>query len=81
MIGIAIVEDDVTYSNQLEGYLHYEDELKTDGENDVTTKGDKRYHGWGIKSIRYTADRYDGAVYINTDNNWFDIKIAIPKKV
>ena len=59
---------------------YYEDELKTDGENYVTTKGDKRYHGWGIKSIRYTADRYDGAVYINTDNNWFDIKIAIPKK-
>ena len=59
---------------------YYEDELKTDGENYVTTKHDKRYHGWGIKSIKYTADRYDGAVYINTDNNWFDIKIAIPKK-
>lgn len=59
---------------------YYEDTLKTDGENYVTTKRDKRYHGWGIKSIKYTADRYDGAVYINTDNNWFDIKIAIPKK-
>lgn len=59
---------------------YYEDELKTDGKNYVTTKRDKRYHGWGIKSIKYTADRYDGAVYINTDNNWFDIKIAIPKK-
>ncbi len=33
-----------------------------------------------IKSIKYTADRYDGAIYINTENNWFDIKIAIPKK-
>ena len=59
---------------------YYEDQLKIDGENYVTTKRDKRYHGWGIKSIKYTADRYDGAVYINTDNNWFDIKIAIPKK-
>ena len=59
---------------------YYEDELKTDGKNYVTTKRDKRHHGWGIKSIKYTADRYDGAVYINTDNNWFDIKIAIPKK-
>ena len=59
---------------------YYEDELKTDGENYVTTKRDKRHHGWGIKSIKYTADRYDGAVYINTENNWFDIKIAIPKR-
>lgn len=59
---------------------YYEDALETDGENYVTTKRDKRHHGWGIKSIKYTADRYDGAVYINTDNNWFDIKIAIPKK-
>lgn len=59
---------------------YYEDELKTDGENYVTTKDDGSNHGWGIKSIKYTANRYDGAVYINTDNNWFDIKIAIPKR-
>lgn len=59
---------------------YYEDKLQTEDGNYVTTKRDKRHHGWGIKSIKYTADRYDGAVYINTDNNWFDIKIAIPKK-
>ena len=58
---------------------YYEDMLETDGENYLSTKRDKRYHGWGIKSIKYTANRYDGAVYINTDNHWFDIKIAIPK--
>ena len=34
--------------------------------------------GYGIKSIKYTADRYDGAVYISAKDNWFDIKIAIP---
>ena len=44
----------------------------------MSTKGDVRNHGYGIKSIKYTADRYDGAVYINADNHWFDIKIAIP---
>lgn len=59
---------------------YYEDRLEIDGENYLTTKDDKKYHGYGIKSIKYTADKYDGAVYINTDNNWFDIKIAIPKK-
>ena len=60
---------------------YYEDILELDGENYLSTKRDKKFHGYGIKSIRYTADRYDGAVYINTDNNWFDIKIAIPIKM
>lgn len=59
---------------------YYEDTLNTDGETYFTTKRDKKHHGYGIKSIKYTADRYDGAVYINSDNNWFDIKIAIPQK-
>ena len=59
---------------------YYEGILKIDGEDYLTTKQNKSYHGYGIKSIKYTADKYDGAVYINTDNNWFDIKIAIPKK-
>jgi hypothetical protein len=59
---------------------YYENALMSDGENYLTTKNNKKIHGYGIKSIRYTADRYDGAVYINSDNNWFDIKIAIPKK-
>lgn len=59
---------------------YYEGVLKTDGKDYLTTKNDKKYHGYGIKSIKYTVDKYEGAVYINTDNNWFDIKIAIPKK-
>lgn len=59
---------------------YYEGDIKTDGGEYLTTKLDKKYHGYGIKSIRYTADRYDGAVYINTENNWFDMKILIPIK-
>ena len=59
---------------------YYEGDLIMEGEDYLTTKENKKNHGYGIKSIKYTADRYDGAVYINTDNNWFDIKIAIPKR-
>ena len=72
--------------SQLNGFAmirienYYEDVLELDGEDYLSTKRDKKQHGYGIKSIRYTADRYDGAVFINTDNNWFDIKIAIPIK-
>ena len=59
---------------------YFEGDIKTEEGEYLTTKSDKKYHGYGIKSIRYTADRYDGAVYINTDNNWFDMKILIPIK-
>lgn len=59
---------------------YYEGDLKIDGDDYLTTKGDAVFHGYGIKSIKYTVQRYDGAVYINTDNNWFDLKIAIPKR-
>ena len=58
---------------------YYEGEIKSDGQNYFSTKKDPIFHGYGIKSIKYTAHRYDGAVYINTDDHWFDIKIAIPK--
>lgn len=59
---------------------YYEAQLRIDGEDYLTTKEDEKHHGYGIKSIKYTADKYDGVVHINADNNWFDIKIAIPKK-
>lgn len=59
---------------------YFEGNLKTEEGEYLTTKSDKKYHGYGIKSIKYTADRYDGAVYINTENNWFDMKILIPIK-
>ena len=44
----------------------------------VTSKKDKRFHGYGIKSIKHTVTRYDGVVSINTENNWFELKIIIP---
>lgn len=43
-----------------------------------TTKKDKRFHGYGIKSIQYTVNKYDGAVDIDTKENWFNLKILIP---
>lgn len=46
----------------------------------ATTKKDKKYHGYGMKSIRYTVNKYGGAVTIDTKENWFDLKILIPIK-
>ena len=46
----------------------------------LTTKKEKEFHGYGIKSIRYTVGKYDGAVSIDAKENWFEMKILIPMK-
>lgn len=60
------------FENYYEGHLEFEEGLP------VTTKQEKNYHGFGIKSIRYTAQKYNGSVKINTDDNWFEMKVLIP---
>ena len=60
---------------------YYEEALKYQEGKLVTTKKDKENHGYGLKSIRYTVNKYDGAVSIDTQENWFELKILIPKKV
>lgn len=43
-----------------------------------TTKQDPAYHGYGLKSIRYTAEKYGGSLSVNTRENWFELNIVIP---
>lgn len=59
---------------------YYEDALSYEEGHLVTTKKEKSCHGYGLKSIRYTVNKYDGAVSINTQENWFDLKILIPMR-
>lgn len=42
-----------------------------------STKGDDRYHGFGVKSIRRTAEKYDGEVTVTVDD-MFHLTILIP---
>lgn len=44
----------------------------------MTTKTDKENHGFGIKSICYTVEKYDGTVKFSVENSWFFLKILIP---
>lgn len=60
---------------------YYEEALQYQEGKLVTTKKDKEYHGYGLKSIRYTVNKYEGAVSIDTNGNWFELKILIPMKV
>lgn len=58
--------------NPLEGSLMYEEELP------VTTKGDKQYHGFGLKSMRYLVKKYGGFLSVSTVDDCFSLKILIP---
>lgn len=57
---------------------YYEGEIRFKSGDPVSTKGDDKFHGFGVKSIRFAAKRYGGTVSISANNNWFDLKILIP---
>ena len=57
---------------------YYEGEVRFKSGDPISTKGDDKFHGFGVKSIRYAAKRYGGTVSISANHNWFDLKILIP---
>ncbi len=44
----------------------------------VTTKDDKRYHGFGLKSIRLITDKYNGYFSLKTEGEIFNLNILLP---
>lgn len=62
----------IRVENYFEGSLQLEDgEVKT-------AKQGKSHHGYGIKSIRYTAEKYGGSVSIAAKDNWFHLRVLLP---
>ena len=55
-----------------------EEKVLKEGEELTTTKGNKQYHGYGIKSIKYSIEKYEGFVNITNENNWFRVEMIIP---
>ena len=64
----------VTLKNFYEGELLLDEEGFPD-----TTKEDKDYHGYGMKSIRMIVEKYDGDVSILTKEGVFYLNILLPK--
>lgn len=62
----------ICFENYFEGNLLYEEGLPK------TTKKDKYLHGYGLKSIKMIAKKYDGQVSIETENHWFELAIILP---
>lgn len=58
--------------NPIPEQLIYEEELP------VTTKGDKKTHGFGLRSMQYIVKKYDGFLNIKEEDGCFSLKILIP---
>ncbi len=63
-------------------FIHSEnycsDELNYDHGLPVTTKLDKRSHGFGLKSVRYIVSKYKGTMVVHSESHRFCIDISIP---
>lgn len=51
-----------------------------EGNTIATSKADKAKHGFGLKSISYIVEKYQGKVELDIKNNCFDIIIVLPIK-
>ena len=58
----------------------YDGILEMDNGDFITTKKNKEGHGYGIKSIAYTVERYGGVIDAKANDSWFELKILIPIK-
>lgn len=56
----------------------YEGELRLEAGMPASTKGDSRYHGFGLKSIRDIAAKYGGSMTIASKDGWFELRILFP---
>ena len=53
--------------------------IKNENQLISTTKSDKQNHGFGLKSMIQTAQKYNGSVDFGVKNNWFELKILLPR--
>ena len=61
---------------QIENY--YDQVLQFQDGLPKSNEGNDAYHGFGIKSIRRTAEKYNGSVAIHTEDNIFALSIVFP---
>lgn len=61
-------------------FENYYETLSGSGEKGFrSTKEQNGYHGFGLKSIEHTAEKYGGIMNVCTDNHIFLLQVMIPK--
>lgn len=58
--------------NPMRGTLQYEEGIP------VTTKSDRRIHGFGLRSIKYMLKKYDGFLNLSAEDGVFSLMMLIP---
>ena len=76
VIIVKIFKRDHLLMLQIENY--YDSDLEFAEGLPVTTKKDKAYHGYGMKSIRYTVEKYNGSMNVSAGENQFTLSLLIP---
>lgn len=79
MIHVSVSEKASFLCILVENY--YEKESEDSSKFQRTSKVDERYHGFGIRSIRYSVQKYGGYVKINVRDHWFRVEIMIPNRL
>ena len=76
IIGVKIITQNDLVAVQIQNY--YEKELRFQDGIPVTTKRNKYDHGFGMKSIRHIAEKYDGTITVQAKDHIFILQILLP---
>ncbi|KSW21813.1 ATP-binding protein [Cellulomonas sp. B6] len=76
LVKVAVYARDRFVLLSFENY--FTGELRTEDGDIVTRRADRTRHGYGLKSIRHTAEKYDGSMTVNTEGGWFVLRILLP---
>src|SRR5699024_10796677 len=76
IVNLRVVNKGSIILVRVENYII--DELDLTNGLPHTSKENTDSHGYGLKSIRYIANKYDGSMSITSEDNWFVLKILIP---
>ncbi len=59
-------------------FNYFDGALKIENGEIQTAKKDKAYHGFGLKSIRFISQKYNGDLRITAENGVFTLTIIFP---
>ena len=76
LIHVTVVQKKMFACIEVEN--RYAGEIRMKNGMPQTTKGDSRYHGFGVKSMRQTVEKYGGSMTISAEDGWFHLNLLIP---
>ena len=75
VISVKMIAQNNIIVIQIQNY--YNEKLKFENGLPVTTKKNRQDHGYGMKSIRYTAEKYNGTITVKAEHEVLTLQILI----